>query len=103
MADETSKKYPKTLSAPVDVETWEWFTAQADALDRTVGAQLRRVILAHRKQHEIANRFAGAVAVPITPDQAANAQVYQGHPVPPGEVHVNDPVPFDEDPEEGVT
>lgn len=47
-----SKKYPKTLSAPVDDDTWQWFNDQAEAEDRTPGAHLRRLILSHRREVE---------------------------------------------------
>lgn len=107
MTDE-NKRYPKSLTAPVTEELWTWFSAQADAEDRTIGAHLRRLIQAQydrEQRRETLGHFAGVVEqqIPVTPSQAANAQVYRDHPLLPGEVHVNDPLPPDDDPEEGVT
>lgn len=115
MADKTPTKYPKTLTAPVDEATYTWFVAQADAADRTIGAHLRRVILAHREQFETASRFAGAAARAsvVAVDQDGERHTFsvdsaRGFPiaggveaVPPiSPVHIDTP---DDDPEEGVT
>lgn len=98
MAD--SKKYPKTLSAPVDEDTWKWFNDQAEAQFRKAGAHLRWLILEHRKDVDsvkLAESFSQAVAkdlrVPITESMANAAAVYAKHPLP-------EPEP---EPDEGMT
>lgn len=92
MTDETNqKRYPKSLTAPVDQETWEWFAAEAEAKDRTIGAHLRRVIRAYRIDTENAARV----------DRQIPVVRRDGRFIPPGETHINDPV-LPDDPEEGV-
>ena len=94
-----SDKFPRSLTAPVDEETYAWFKAQAEAEDRTPGAHLRRLILAHRDAVDtVDQRFATAVerqilytGIPITPSEAERAEVYAHHPLP------------EDDPDEGVS
>lgn len=99
MTDETNqKRYPKSLTAPVDQETWEWFAAEAEAKDRTIGAHLRRVIRGYRINTEnriVATGFATAV------DRQIPVVRSDGRLTPAGKTHIDDWVEPD-DPEEGV-
>lgn len=60
-----SKKYPRSLTAPVDEDTWNWFRNQADAQFRTPGAHLRWLILQYRDKvnynQQLAEEFNQAV------------------------------------------
>jgi len=94
------KKFPKTLSAPVDEDLWKWFTDRAEAASRTVGAELRVLIQAQRDremQRFTADHFAGAVVDQLDKSWAEPLDV----PVEPNGRPVV-PIPLTDDPEEGV-